>query len=45
MAITINQAPFNFSGFRQRNNLIIATSSNIAQDGFKYKVTVIAGDV
>lgn len=45
MAITINQAPFNFSGFRQRNNLIIATSSNIAQNGFKYKVTVIAGQV
>jgi hypothetical protein len=43
MAISIEQSPYPFSGFRQRNNLVIASSTNVAQDGFKYKVTVEAG--
>jgi hypothetical protein len=42
MAVTITQSPFNFSGFRQRNNLVLATSTNSTQPGFKYKVTVRA---
>lgn len=45
MAIVLEQAPYNFAGFRQRNNLVICTSTNITEDGFKYKVTVdVAGD-
>jgi hypothetical protein len=45
MAIVLEQAPYNFSGFRHRNNLVICTSTNITEDGFKYKVTVEAGGV
>lgn len=40
--ITVEQAPFNFSGFRQRFTIITATSTNITEDGFRYKVIVTA---
>jgi hypothetical protein len=43
MAVTIEQKPNPFSGFRQRNNIVVASSTNTAQDGFKYKVTIEAG--
>jgi len=40
MSVTVHTRPYNFSGFRQRTTVIEATSTEITQPGFKYKVTV-----
>jgi hypothetical protein len=40
MSITIKQIPFNFSGFRQRQTIVMAQSTNILQDGFRFKVVI-----
>jgi hypothetical protein len=42
MSVTVHTRPYNFSGFRQRTTVIEATSTEITQPGFRYKVTVTA---
>lgn len=40
MSIVIKQIPYNFSGFRQRNLIVMAQSTNIIEDGFRFKVVI-----
>jgi hypothetical protein len=40
MSITIKQIPYNFSGFRQRQTIVMAQSTNITEDGFRFKVVI-----
>jgi len=45
MAVSVLVQPYNFSGFRQRTTIIEAVSSESAQPGFRYKVTVTAANL